>query len=317
MRAYPTLFVKACQGGTQKTGPLAPNNPRLDGTVVSSCNISDREFYAAFDGIHECLSAAYDEGVVRLTRLVNEAAECEHDWHERVRAALSAALVFLDEEPGWARLLIGELPLDAEPVSERRQQALQALARSLISETQAETNNSGWFVPWAELAGELIVGGIVAVLRARIHEGAREPFVELAPSLMAFIMAHQAGHNANFNRDEIAATNDPESASRLQRLPVRVTYRTTRVLKAIGDSPGLSNRDIAEAAGLADEGQTSRLLRRLEQRKLVQNVGLGHAYGGANAWLLTAYGQRVLEATRYSLVPGAGAVMGRRVRGAA
>ena len=98
---------------------------------------------------------------------------------------------------------------------------------------------------------------------------------------------------------------------------MRVTYRTTRVLNAIGDSPGLSNRDIAEAAGLTDEGQTSRLLRRLEQRDLVQNVGVGHAYGGANAWLLTAYGERVLDATRHSLVPGAGAVMGRRVRGAA
>jgi hypothetical protein len=89
------------------------------------------------------------------------------------------------------------------------------------------------------------------------------------------------------------------------------------VLNAIGDSPGLSNRDIADAAGLTDEGQTSRLLRRLEQRNLVQNVGVGHAYGGANAWLLTGYGQRVLEATRHSLVPGAGAVSGRRVRGAA
>ena len=44
---------------------------------------------------------------------------------------------------------------------------------------------------------------------------------------------------------------------------------------------------------------------------------VGHAYGGANAWLLTAYGERVLDATRHSLVPGAGAVMGRRVRGAA
>ena len=100
-------------------------------------------------------------------------------------------------------------------------------------------------------------------------------------------------------------------------MPVRVTYRTTRVLNAIGESPGLSNRDIAEAAGLTDEGQTSRLLRRLEQRHLVQNVGVGQAYGGANAWLLTAYGERVLDATRHSLVPGAGAVVRRRVRGAA
>jgi hypothetical protein len=128
------------------------------------------------------------------------------------------------------------------------------------------------------------------------------------------VMAHYPGSNANRNAGSSVGGNDVEL--QLQRLPVRTTYRTTRVLSAIGDSPGLSNRDIAEAAGLADEGQTSRLLRRLEARSLVQNVGVGHAYGGANAWLLTMYGERVLAATRHSLVPGAGAVRGRRVRGA-
>jgi hypothetical protein len=89
------------------------------------------------------------------------------------------------------------------------------------------------------------------------------------------------------------------------------------VLSAIGASAGLSNREIAEAAGLSDEGQTSKLLRRLERRGLVQNFGLGQTHGGANAWQLTPYGERVLDATRHSLVPGAGAVLGRRGRGAA
>ena len=98
---------------------------------------------------------------------------------------------------------------------------------------------------------------------------------------------------------------------------MRATYRTTRVLSAIGASPRLSNREIADAAGLSDEGQTSRLLRRLEQRGLVQNVGLGQPWGEANAWLLTANGERVLDATRHSLAPGAGAVMGAEDRGAA
>jgi hypothetical protein len=160
-----------------------------------------------------------------------------------------------------------------------------------------------------------VVGGVVAVLRRRILERSGEPFVDLAPSLMAFIMAQYPGANANCAVDPLVA--DDHAQSQLQRLPMRVTYRTTRVLDAIGESPGLSNRDIAESAGLSDEGQTSRLLRRLEQRGLVQNVGVGHAYGGANAWLLTAYGERVRDATRYSLVPGAGAVVRRRVRGAA
>jgi chromosome segregation and condensation protein ScpB len=128
-------------------------------------------------------------------------------------------------------------------------------------------------------------------------------------------MAQYPRADANVEAEPATAAG-ADQHSRMQRLPMRVTYRTTRVLSAIGDSPGLSNRDIAQAAGLTDEGQTSRLLRRLEQRDLVQNVGVGHTYGGANAWLLTEYGERVLGATRHSLVPGAGAVMGRRDRGA-
>ena len=284
--------------------------------MVASCGICEREFYGVFDSTHDCLLAALDQGLARVSRIIEEAASRAKGWHERVRTALSALLVFFDEEPGWARFLLGVSPLeDAEAEFERREQPLQALARVLVTETPAEENNSGWFVPWPEVTSQLVVGGITSMLRTRIREGAREPFVELAPPLTAFILAQYPGSSANVNAERAEEASDAESE--LQRLPVRVTYRTTRVLNAIGDAPGLSNRDIAEAAGLTDEGQTSRLLRRLEQRNLVQNVGVGHAYGGANAWLLTAYGQRVLDATRHSLVPGAGAVTGRRVRGPA
>jgi hypothetical protein len=282
--------------------------------VVSSCNISEREFYAVFDGPRECLSAAFDHGLARVSQVVEEAVGCERGWRERIRAALSAVLTFLDEEPGWARLLIGELAVDAGPVSERRQQALQAVARALMSETQAEANSAGWFVPASELTAELVVGGVFSVLQARMLENPEEAFAELEPSLTAFVTAPYPGSGRTPDVGRAGTGN--EAASPAQRLPVRTTYRTTRVLSAIGDSPGLSNREIADAAGLTDEGQTSRLLRRLDQRGLVENVGLGHTHGGANAWLLTPYGERVLDATRNSLVPGAAAVSGGRVRGA-
>lgn len=78
-------------------------------------------------------------------------------------------------------------------------------------------------------------------------------------------------------------------------LPIRATYRTTRVLRAIASAPGSSNREVADAAGLSDEGQTSKLLARLLQRGLVENVGRGHPWGEPNAWVLTSEGRRVLE----------------------
>ena len=46
----------------------------------------------------------------------------------------------------------------------------------------------------------------------------------------------------------------------------RLTYRTARVLIAIDDYPGASNREVAERAGVVDQGQISKLLGRLEGR---------------------------------------------------
>jgi DNA-binding IclR family transcriptional regulator len=84
----------------------------------------------------------------------------------------------------------------------------------------------------------------------------------------------------------------------LRKLGVRPTYRTLRVLVAIGNrmsanGPGPSNREVADAAGIEDEGQTSRLLKRLEGLGLIENTGGGAANGEANAWGLTAKGVMV------------------------
>ncbi len=211
-----------------------------------------------------------------------------------------------------------EPPISATAVLERRQQALAALARALEQETQREIDSLGRTVPSPRFTAELIVGGVFSAIRARILERRIErpsaACAELVPSLMAFIAFPYGRVDGGAKRARLQIDGDRRD-SRSERAPMRATYRSTRVLSAIGASPCLSNREIADAAGLTDEGQTSKLLRRLERRGLVENVGLGHAGGGANAWLLTAYGERVLDATRHSLVPGAGAVSGQRVRG--
>jgi DNA-binding MarR family transcriptional regulator len=74
-----------------------------------------------------------------------------------------------------------------------------------------------------------------------------------------------------------------------------LTYRTLRVLTVIAERPGASNRAIADAAGISDEGQISRLLRRLESRGWVKNSGEGHTKGKPNAWSLTPAGALLLS----------------------
>jgi DNA-binding MarR family transcriptional regulator len=65
-----------------------------------------------------------------------------------------------------------------------------------------------------------------------------------------------------------------------------------RVLRAIGELPAGSNREVAERAGIVDQGQISKVLTRLEYQGLVVNrMGDSPARGTPNSWWLTERGE--------------------------
>jgi hypothetical protein len=289
---------RACQEPLGNRRFYGASDPRLaqSGVTVESASIdhdcytaidqvcAGSSFDEAFESVDECVLAAFDEGAGRLARALGDAAECQSGWRERVGAALVALLAFLDEQPSWARFLILEPAVATSAICERRQRALSELARVLAQETRKETRRRGargdCLVTSSRLGAELVVGGVFSVIQRQLRESAVAPLTEIAPSLLAFV---------------IGPGESVQTRPRSERLPVRATYRTARVLRAIGAAPWSNNREIADAAGLRDEGQTSKLLRRLEQRGLVQNVGLGSAYGEPNAWLLTSAGERAMR----------------------
>ncbi len=272
-----------------------------------------------FGNVDECVAAAFDEGVARLARVIARAGARDGTWRERVCAALCALLQFLDEEPRWARFLILGPSEGALVAAERRERALRALARTLERETRSQAPSSDAFIPSSQLTAELIVGGVFTVVRARLCDGTSEPLIQLIPSLITFIGSPYGSADARAELDggRLGSNAPTDVSARDGRAAPRVTYRTMRVLRAIAGSPRSSNREIADAAGLTDEGQTSKLLSRLVRRGFIENVGLGHAHGEPNAWLLTAGGARMLETARLSLQHELGAVAGQRIRGAA
>jgi AcrR family transcriptional regulator/DNA-binding PadR family transcriptional regulator len=77
----------------------------------------------------------------------------------------------------------------------------------------------------------------------------------------------------------------------------RLTVRTHLVLIAVAEHAGASNRAIAKAAGVRDEGQISKLLARLQDHGLISDTA--HAsVGHAKAWQLTTQGEALLHAHR-------------------
>jgi DNA-binding MarR family transcriptional regulator len=248
--------------------------------------------------------AAFNEGLAHASRALVNAAAAERGWRERIGAGLVALLEFLDEYPGWARFVILEQETRGLAITERCQRAVAELARALERETRGKAIAARQLGSSSSLIAEMVVGGALSVVQASLLADTSSSLVELAPSLLAFIFGpYQRGDRG---------------ASKPAHLPVRLTYRTTRVLGAIGEFPRSSNREIADAGGLRDEGQTSKLLSRLERRGLVENVGLGAAYGEPNEWLLTRSGKRTLEAAQELSPAGAGEARRRQlVRGAA
>jgi DNA-binding MarR family transcriptional regulator len=96
----------------------------------------------------------------------------------------------------------------------------------------------------------------------------------------------------------------PKRGRRVRPVPARpasagfrLTVRTHLVLTAVAEHVGGCNREIAEAAGIRDQGQISKLLARLQGLGLVQNTARATA-GFPKAWQLTPQGEALVRATR-------------------
>jgi DNA-binding MarR family transcriptional regulator len=155
-------------------------------------------------------------------------------------------------------------------------------------------------VPEPSSTADLLAGGVFSFIRAQMLEVSGVALVELVPALMAFIVGPYLGQDAA--REELAGRPAAvaQAPARVAEpatvpLPVPFRHRSALVLRAIACAPRSSNREIAEAAGLADKGQTSHLLRRLERRGLIEKVASRSGSRRENAWLLTASGRRVIK----------------------
>jgi hypothetical protein len=290
--------------------------------VAARVGIQESVVFEIFDTKQNCLQAACDETLERLSRTVTEAADCHGSWLDRLRAGVVAFLGFLDDESAWGRLLILDTPVTDGGLGLRCQQRILDILTPLLDHGAPHATTGR--VPEPTLTSEFVVGGAISVIQAQMLRADGTVFVGLAPSLMSFMVGPYLGGvaaNAEFegrtSAADYAARNQPvlsreAGLTRAAALPIRVTHRTTMVLRAISQAPYSNNREIAQAAGLADEGQASKLLARLERQGVIENVGIGAGRGEPNAWLITPAGQHAL-----ALIGDSGALWPRstRIRG--
>ncbi len=288
--------------------------------IVARSGVSRRTFYELFADRDDCFLAAFDMAVEQATRRVLPAYGAPGAWRERVRAGLHALLEFLEDEPGMGALCVVDA-LGAGPRAiERRAQVVNALIDA-VHEGRHEVRGSA---RPTRLTAEGVVGAVLAVLHARLttggsgdasrtggngnasREDAPSMVALLAPLMGMIVLPYQGQAAAAREASRPAPRRSPTAHTRgdpLRDLDMRLTYRTVRVLLAIASHAGASNRQVADASGVVDQGQISKLLARLEHLGLIHNTGAGPASGEPNVWSLTAKGEEVERTIRRQTTP--------------
>lgn len=276
------------------------------GTVCKRAGVSRRTFYELFEDLEACVLQALRDAVSGIAERM-EQARLEHKrWHERTRAALCVVLERFDREPGVARLCVVESLRAGPAVMRWRKEVLDSLAFAL-DEGRSESERSREL---PTLTAQGVIGGALSVLHGRLLEEGDAPLAGMANALMAMIVHPYLGPAAARRELERAAPDRPKVSGNgfkdpFKGLPIRFTYRTALVLASIASEPAASNRVLADASGISDEGQMSRLLRRLERSRLIENLGAGHIKGEPNAWVLTERGEAVHAALGSTALPAA------------
>ncbi|HWX44829.1 MAG TPA: TetR/AcrR family transcriptional regulator [Solirubrobacteraceae bacterium] len=271
--------------------------------VVARSGVSRRTFYELFEDREDCFLAAFDRAVARASQPAAAARRSGESWRAGVAAGLEELLRFLDVEPDLGYLcVVGALGAGPRAL-ERRAEIVRALV-AVVHEGRHEARAAR---RPDLLVAEGVVGAVLAIVHVRLQERSPKPLLGLANRLMAMIALPYLGAAAaerELRRSPPRTRKAPlPHRDSLRELDMRITYRTVRVLLVIADLGGRdsmgerapNNRQVGSAAGIADQGQISKLLSRLQALGLIANTGGHHSRGESNAWVLTPRGREVTQ----------------------
>lgn len=268
--------------------------------IIARAGVSRGTFYELFVDREACLLAALDLGVERAAARMVPAFAAESRWRDGIRVALAEFLGFLEDEPNLGRLCVVHTFGGGAEVLRRRTEVLKQLWQVI---DRGRKEGPAGRAQRSDVIAEGVVGAVLSVVHTRLQARDGQPLMQLYGSLMSIIVLPYLGSS-------VARRELQRPAPKLRARPrstfaqpgvavddpgVRLTYRTMRVLTEIAERPGASNREVAERAGIVDQGQISKLLARLHSEELIANMGEGSTRGAPNAWRLTERGEHVLR----------------------
>jgi AcrR family transcriptional regulator len=275
--------------------------------ITARARVSRRTFYDLFASREECLIAVMQGALERVGSEIAVLELAGLGWRERVRSGLFVILSFLDREPMLARVCVVQALQGAPRVLAWREENILERLIEILDQGRGESARAR--VCTTVLTAEGLVGAAFAIVYARLLSTRKpqEPLRGLLSELMSMIVLPYLGPEVA-RQEQRRPLPPAERAARanglvaavieqepLREIPMRLTYRTARVLQAAAEQPGASNRCIGEQAGIPDQGQVSKLLARLKGLGVLVNTGVGPVKGEPNAWRLTELGERVTQ----------------------
>lgn len=303
--------------------------------ICARAGVSRRTFYEIFHGREACLLAVLEDAEKWATSTIRGLALGEASWGERMRMGLWAILCLAEREPALARVCLIESQRAGTRVQAERARIVRRLVE-LVDEGRSQSGaRASAATPLTAEAlvgavsgviatrltdarsknvktGKAGVAGLTAARGNGAKAGASPDVCALLGELTGMIVLPYLGPAAarrEHNRplpaapasDSPGAGMHTVSPDLFAGLTLRLTYRTARVLTATAqlakDGSGASNRQIGEHAGISDQGQISKLLRRLQTHGLIVNTAdeMAGARGEANSWKLTSAGTRLVD----------------------
>lgn len=158
--------------------------------IVELAGVSRPTFYEYFEGKEQCFGAAYEDGVERLTAVVEAALEHEGQggWTTDVSAALRAGLDFLAADPLLAHLLLVESLAASRPARLEHERTLARLADAL----RPPATDSAGESDVSEETARLLAGGLASHLSGRVLAGEAERLADSHELLLGYLLAPQA-----------------------------------------------------------------------------------------------------------------------------
>jgi len=141
-------------------------------------------FDAHFSGKRQCLLAAYDRFFDRLVEEIEDAMELGAAWPAQVKAGVGAALGFVVESAGPARLFAVEALSVGAPAVERYDAAIQRMV-GLLRLGRGRSAKAAALPPLTEA---VLVAGAVSLVTSVLLAEEQVRLVELEPRLVEVLL---------------------------------------------------------------------------------------------------------------------------------